>query len=46
MVLLAFLCVVVGAIACGVGLLVAVPVVLISQAYTLRALTGGPIAPA
>jgi len=44
--LLAFLCVVVGAIACGVGLLVAIPVVLISQAYTLRALTGGPIAPA
>ena len=44
--LLAFLCVVVGAIACGVGLLVAIPVVLISQAYTVRALTGGPIAPA
>ena len=44
--LLAFLCTVVGAIACGVGLLVAIPVVLISQAYTLRALTGGPIAPA
>ena len=44
--LLAFLCVVVGAIACGVGLLVAIPVVLISQAYTVRALTGGQIAPA
>lgn len=44
--LLALVCGVVGAIACGVGLLVAVPVILISQAYTLRALTGGQISPA
>ncbi len=44
--LLAFVCAVVGAIACGVGLLVAIPVILISQAYTVRALTGGQIAPA
>jgi len=44
--LLAFVCAVVGAIACGVGLLVAIPVILISQAYTLRALTGGQISPA
>jgi uncharacterized membrane protein len=45
-IVLAVLCLVVGAIACGVGLLVAIPVILISQAYTLRALTGGHIAPA
>jgi uncharacterized membrane protein len=44
--LLAFLCAVVGAIACGIGLLVAIPVILISQAYTVRALTGGQISPA
>ena len=44
--LLAFVCAVVGAIACGVGLLVAIPVILISQAYTVRALTGGQISPA
>lgn len=44
--LLSFVCVVVGAIACGVGLLVAIPVVVISQAYTVRALTGGRISPA
>lgn len=45
-ILLAIMCLVVGAIACGVGLLVAFPVILISQAYTVRALTGGHISPA
>lgn len=45
-ILLAFVGLVVGAIACGVGLLVAYPVILISQAYTVRALTGGHISPA
>jgi uncharacterized membrane protein len=44
--LLALVCIIVGAIACGVGLLVAFPVVLISQAYTVRSLTGGQISPA
>lgn len=44
--LLALVCGIVGAIACGVGLLIAVPVILISQAYTVRALTGGQISPA
>ena len=44
--LLALVCAIVGAIACGVGLLVAIPVILISQAYTVRALTGGQISPA
>jgi uncharacterized membrane protein len=45
-ILLAIVCAVVGAIACGVGLLVAIPVILVSQAYTVRALTGGEISPA
>ena len=44
--LLALVCAIVGAIACGVGLLVAIPVILISQAYTVRALTGGQISSA
>ncbi len=44
--LLSLVCVVVGALACGVGLLVAIPVVVISQAYTVRALTGGHISAA
>ena len=44
--LVALVCGIVGALACGVGLLVAIPVILISQAYTLRTLTGGQVAPA
>jgi uncharacterized membrane protein len=34
---------VVGACLCGLGLLVAVPVVAVSQAYTFRILTGEPL---
>jgi uncharacterized membrane protein len=40
-----FLAVLVGAILCGVGLIVAVPVALLIQVYTYRALSGGAIAP-
>ncbi|MFN8067320.1 MAG: hypothetical protein U0R77_00685 [Mycolicibacterium insubricum] len=36
---------VVGAIACGVGLLVAVPVSLLFEVYTYRRLTNAPVAP-
>jgi uncharacterized membrane protein len=35
---------VVGALLCGIGLLVAMPVVLIAQAYTYRILQGEPVA--
>jgi uncharacterized membrane protein len=35
----------VGACLCGVGLLVAIPVVIIAQAYTYRSLRGEPVAP-
>ena len=35
----------VGALACGIGLLVAVPVVYIAQGYTYRKLQGGYVAP-
>jgi uncharacterized membrane protein len=38
--------VVIGAILCGVGLLVAVPVALLILVYTYRVLTGGQVAPA
>jgi uncharacterized membrane protein len=34
-----------GAIACGVGLLVTVPLVIIGSAYTYKTLTGAPVAP-
>ncbi len=34
---------VIGACLCGVGLLVAIPVVVIAQAYTFRTLTGDPV---
>jgi uncharacterized membrane protein len=34
-----------GALLCGIGLLVTVPVVLIGSAYTFRRLQGGPVAP-
>lgn len=36
---------IVGAILCGVGLFVAIPVVLIAQAYMYRRLSGGTVAP-
>lgn len=36
---------VVGALLCGVGLLIAAPVAILLQVYTWRRLTGGPIAP-
>ncbi|WP_108664569.1 hypothetical protein [Euzebya rosea] len=35
----------VGALLCGVGLLVAIPVIIIGQAYTYRVLQGEPVAP-
>jgi uncharacterized membrane protein len=43
--LLAFVVLVVGAILCGVGLLVAVPVVLAGAAYTFRVLNKEPVTP-
>ncbi len=36
----------VGALLCGVGLLAAIPVILIGQAYTFRRLNGEPVTPA
>jgi uncharacterized membrane protein len=42
--LLAVLCLIVGAILCLVGLLVAAPVVLVGLAYTFRTLQGEPVA--
>ena len=35
----------IGAVLCGVGLLVAYPVVLVAQAYTFRTLRGEPVSP-
>jgi uncharacterized membrane protein len=35
----------VGAILCGIGLIVAVPVALLFQVYTYRTLSGGQVAP-
>jgi uncharacterized membrane protein len=43
--LLAVVCIIVGAILCGVGLLAAIPVVLLGAAYTFRTLHGEPVAP-
>jgi len=43
--LLAVLCLIAGAIVCLIGLLVAVPVVLVGLAYTFRRLQGEPVAP-
>lgn len=43
--LVALLITFVGAILCGVGLLVAIPVVLLFEVYTYRKLTGGQVAP-
>jgi uncharacterized membrane protein len=43
--LLAFLCYVVGFIACGVGVLVSAPIALIAIAYAYRTLNGQPVAP-
>ncbi|WP_151083898.1 hypothetical protein [Nocardioides cynanchi] len=42
---LAAICLIVGALLCGVGLLVAGPVVLIGLAYTFRRLQGDPVVP-
>jgi uncharacterized membrane protein len=42
--LLAVVCLLVGAILCLVGLLVAAPVVLVGVAYTFRRLHGEPVA--
>jgi uncharacterized membrane protein len=36
----------IGGIVCGVGLLVAYPIVLIGQAYTFRVLNNEPVTPA
>ena len=44
--LLAIVCVVVGAVVCLVGLLVAIPVVLVGLAYTYRRLQDQPVSPA
>jgi len=44
--LLGIVCFIVGAILCGVGLLAAIPVVLLGAAYTFRTLHGEPVAPA
>lgn len=41
---LGVLVVIAGALACGIGLIVAVPVVAIAQAYTFRRLRGQPVA--
>lgn len=43
--LLGFVTVLAGAIACGIGLLVAVPVALVGAAYTFRMLHGQPVSP-
>jgi uncharacterized membrane protein len=40
-----FLLLLIGAIPCGLGLLVTVPLALLIQVYTYRRLAGGPIAP-
>ncbi|MGB8208843.1 MAG: hypothetical protein WCF69_14745 [Mycobacterium sp.] len=40
-----FLLLLIGAITCGLGLLVTVPLALLIQVYTYRRLAGGPIAP-
>ena len=44
--LLSLLAYIVGAILCGIGLLVALPVVFLAQTYTYRKLEGGHLAPA
>ena len=36
----------IGGIACGIGILVAYPVVLVGQAYTFRVLNNEPVTPA
>jgi uncharacterized membrane protein len=43
--LLGIVVLVVGAVLCGIGLLAAVPVVLLGAAYTYRRLHGQPVAP-
>ncbi|WP_067437922.1 hypothetical protein [Nocardioides jensenii] len=41
--LLCFVCIMVGALACGVGLLIAFPVITVATAYTFRTLQGEPV---
>lgn len=43
--LVAYVIILVGAVLCGVGLLVAIPVVLVGSAFTYRKLLGEPVAP-
>ena len=43
---LAAVCIIIGAILCGVGLLAAIPVVLVGAAYTFRRLHDEPVTPA
>ncbi|KQY62629.1 hypothetical protein [Nocardioides sp. Root140] len=43
--LLCFLCMLGGAVACGVGLLVALPVITVATAFAFRALQGEPVRP-
>ena len=43
--LASFVAVLIGALLCGIGLLVAYPVVAIAHAYTYKVLTGQPVAP-
>ena len=42
---LSILAYIAGAIVCGIGLLVAVPVIMLSSAYMYRSINGEPIAP-
>lgn len=43
--LLSLVTAIVGALLCGIGLLAAIPVILIGTAYTYRSLSGRPVAP-
>ncbi|HQR81156.1 MAG TPA: hypothetical protein PLT68_13155, partial [Actinomycetota bacterium] len=43
--ILSFIAVFVGALLCGLGLFVAIPVTVIAQAYTYKVLRGQPVAP-
>ncbi|HWJ10519.1 MAG TPA: hypothetical protein VNS46_14160 [Nocardioides sp.] len=43
--LVAYVIALVGAVLCGVGLLVAIPVILVGTAFTYKKLTGQPVAP-
>ncbi|TWG92690.1 putative membrane protein [Nocardioides sp. J9] len=43
--LVAYVIALVGAVLCGIGLLVAIPVILVGTAYTYKKLSGQPVAP-